>query len=536
MSAHALNVRRLRFRGRLANPLAARGRVETALTAGAEAARLGSEAILCVRRIAISLPRLDRLSGSLDAEILRAARPARGAVPANTNAVLFADRAELLACLARDWCAGNTTARWWWPLLFPRDDFAAIVRRAWLEDARPVPAALARLESVGLAARFLAKLSSTDVAALWGNIVNTFHLPAHLDEAWSATELPPGPAVVRRAREAAPWSPWITPESSLTTDVARVFITAVLLERAPAKVYSVSFAQEVRAWTRSRETSPAPELESRMFPLAEDPSTTRKPSPSLPAPVILPSTRNAPPPNATRFAPVASPQAQAAGVQMPAPPTRPQERFSKSRMAEDQSRTTHFEEGKPMAASTTATHETVALPSAALPDSTATKWGGTLYLVNVAIALELYGGFTNPARPGLALPLWDFLALLGRRMIGEEFAEDPLFRLFARLSVRAEDEPPGAQFEPPSGESLSIWLDRICHDVQARVAASLGLRDDCDLRALVLNHYAKIETTSARVDAHFALAAHPIELRVAGLDRDPGWVPAGGRSIYFHYD
>ena len=46
----------------------------------------------------------------------------------------------------------------------------------------------------------------------------------------------------------------------------------------------------------------------------------------------------------------------------------------------------------------------------------------------------------------------------------------------------------------------------------------------------------EIETTSARVDAHFSLAKHPIELRMAGLDRDPGWVPAGGRSIYFHYD
>lgn len=273
-----------------------------------------------------------------------------------------------------------------------------------------------------------------------------------------------------------------------------------------------------------------------MFPLAEDSSTTRELSQSLPAPVILRSTRNVPPPNATRFAPVTSPQADSAGVQMPAARTRPQERFSKSRMAEGHSRTTRFEEGKLITASATATEESVALPSAAQPDSTVTDWGGTLYLVNVAIALGLYGDFTNPARPGLALPLWDFLALLGGRMIGEEFAEDPLLRLFARLSGRAEDGPPGGQFEPPSGESLSIWLDRICHDVRVRLAASLGLADDSDLRAPVLNHAAKIETTSARVDAHFALAAHPIELRVAGLDRDPGWMPAGGRSIYFHYD
>ena len=534
MSGHALNVRRLRFRGRLANPLAARGRVETALTAGADAARLGSEAILCVRRITISLPRLDHLSGSLDAEILNSAKPARGPVPANANAVLFADRAELLACLARDWCAGNTTARWWWSLLFPRDDFTAIVRRAWLEDGRPVPAALARLESVGLGARFLAKLSPLDVVTVWRNLVKTFNLPAHLDEAWSAIDLPAAaPAVVRGARDAPPWSPWITPDSLLTTDVARILITAILLERAPATVRSVSFAREVRAWAHAMEIRCALELTSRMFPLAEDSSTKDELPRSMPAPVILRSGCNVPP-DATRFVPLTPPQPESAGAQTSAPPPLPQERFSRLRMAEDHSGP--FEEGRPITPSAAATEESVALPSVALSDWTATKWGGTLYLVNVAIALELYGDFTNPARPGLALPLWDFLALLGGRMIGDEFAEDPLLRLFARLSGRAEDEPPGAQFEPPTGESLSIWLDRICHKVQTLVAASLGLGDDCDLRPLVLNHHAKIETTSARVDAHFSFATHPIELRVAGLDRDPGWVPAGGRSIYFHYE
>ncbi len=43
-----------------------------------------------------------------------AARPARGAVPAQAAAVVFADRAELLACLACDWCAGRAAERWWW--------------------------------------------------------------------------------------------------------------------------------------------------------------------------------------------------------------------------------------------------------------------------------------------------------------------------------------------------------------------------------------------------------------------------------------
>ena len=79
---------------------------------------------------------------------------------------------------------------------------------------------------------------------------------------------------------------------------------------------------------------------------------------------------------------------------------------------------------------------------------------GVFYLVNVVIALEFYGDFTTPAQPGLALPLWDFLAFIGERMIGDEFAEDPLPVLFAELSGRSEGEPPGAHFEPPTGEPL----------------------------------------------------------------------------------
>ena len=536
MTGHALGVRRLRFRGGVANPLAARGRVEMALATGASASRLGSEAILCVRRLAIALPRLDHLSGALEAETAGAARPSRGAVPANANAVLFADRAELLACLARDWCAGDATARWWWPVLFSRVDFAAIVRRAWLEDARPVPAALARLEAAGLAPKFLAKLSPANVATLWRNIVNTFHLP-DLDAAWSAIDLPAAaPAAMRRSREAAPWAPWITPDFSLTLEAARILITAILLERAPAKVRSVSFAREVRAWIQPPETRPAARLfAEKIIPPVEHISKRESPQ-SVPRPIAPRSIPGLARPTAEPTATTNLWKAEWSVDQTPRPPAHREERSPNSRRHEDPSRATRSENGGLTTSVAAATDETIVLPAAALPDRIATEWGGSLYLVNIAIALRLYGDFTTPAQPGLALPLWDFLALVGERMIGEEFAEDPLPGLFARLSGRGEGERPGADFETPSGEPFPTWLDRICQDVQARVAASLGLDDDCDLRALVLNHPAKIETNSERLDAYFSLAKHPVELRVAGLDRDPGWVPAGGRSLYFHYD
>src|SRR4029453_19226509 len=42
-----------------------------------------------------------------------------------------------------------------------------------------------------------------------------------------------------------------------------------------------------------------------------------------------------------------------------------------------------------------------------------TDFGGVFYLLNAALQLGLYGDFTTPMQPGLALPVWDFLALVG---------------------------------------------------------------------------------------------------------------------------
>jgi hypothetical protein len=597
-------VRRVRFRGRLANPRLARHRLEAALASGAGASRLGRESILCVRRLALPLRRVEKLGEALEAESFAAARPAREPVPANANAVLFADRAELLACLARDWCNGNATSLWWWPVLFPGDDFGAVVRRAWLQDARPVPAALDRLESARLAQQFLTRLAPGDVAALWRNIVQTFQLDT-LKAAWTTNDLPGAtPPATPRPSDPAPWSPWIDPPASLKKDAARVLITAILLERASGTIRSLAFAREVRQWRHQNEMRPALELASGKIIRSDEDDSKADPPENAPPAISSRSISGPAPSTEDRIPPAGPPMAESFASRKPSPPRPHRPRSPNSRTHENQSKRARDRKRDPItspkvptdacsrdaisagpdstALSTTRndrssfirlekraatnvpardSEEDIAGPSsaapshappltpppvaaspvgtwptAAAPDAIETEWGGSLYLVNVAIALGFYGDFTTPAPTGLALSLWDFLALLGDRLIGEEFAQDPLSCLWARLSGRAENESPAAHFEPPAGEPLAIWLERTCRVLRKRITASLGLGDDCDLRRLVLNHHARIETGSTRLDAHFSLAKHPIELRLAGLDRDPGWVPAGGRSIYFHYD
>jgi len=51
----------------------------------------------------------------------------------------------------------------------------------------------------------------------------------------------------------------------------------------------------------------------------------------------------------------------------------------------------------------------------------------------------------------------------------------------------------------------------------------------------VCRYPAEIALSATGVHVHLSLASLPLALRVAGLDRDPGWIPAAGRSLAFHF-
>ena len=70
----------------------------------------------------------------------------------------------------------------------------------------------------------------------------------------------------------------------------------------------------------------------------------------------------------------------------------------------------------------------------------------------------------------------------------------------------------------------------------ARLILALGIESEDSLAEILLHHYAKLIITPTHLDVFFSLSDHPIEIRLSGLDRNPGWVPAAGRFIAFHYD
>jgi hypothetical protein len=164
-----------------------------------------------------------------------------------------------------------------------------------------------------------------------------------------------------------------------------------------------------------------------------------------------------------------------------------------------------------------------------------TRYGGTFFLLNAALALGLYGDFTQPRTPGLALSPWDLLALVGPRLARRSLRRDPLDGLLAALAGRDARTPPGAGFTPPAG-TLAQWADATAVMLGARIAQALGLRSRVRAGLMVTRLPARVGVGTERLDVTFALAALPIELRLAGLDRDPGWIPAAGRDVRFHFE
>lgn len=174
-----------------------------------------------------------------------------------------------------------------------------------------------------------------------------------------------------------------------------------------------------------------------------------------------------------------------------------------------------------------------------------TDWGGLFYLLNVALAWRIYGDFTMPRAPGISLSPWDLLAWTGREWYGEPFERDALWHLLAQLGGRDMATRPGDDFDDapdwqPQLASITEvhpgrrWLQHWRVAVEARLRSALGR--EADVIGLLCRHRAEVAVSESAVDVTLSLADLPLQVRYAGLDRDPGWIPAAGRSVMFHFD
>ncbi|MBU8896483.1 hypothetical protein KRR26_12750 [Corallococcus sp. M34] len=699
---------RLKLRGADLEPLSAKLRLESLLS-GAHLASLGlpPSATVCIRRLADPRPGMlpvrqlavrppplweEAWVKALRAQVASAARPAQGAVPAGTEAVLFLDRAELLACLASDVCRGTAALNWWWRGLFPAADFARCMVEEWLRRPEYVPAALihvaSRRETSLVAARFSedeARVLLARVCEVHGltalSLVMNEPLSAGMESVAASTSAIEHPGPVTALRPAPPWESWAPETQSLGASIAhQAWIgVSLMIQRAPAVMRLAPFIEAARAWrqpvrppreTERREATPlanSPEFEpTQRVAAPRASSATGADSAPSPYPLVADSPRRAP--DALERA-LAEAAPESLPIRREAGPRRV---TAAPRSSSDLGTLTHapqssdgsvsaatldsIVEARSTSIAPTASEQVQApVDSGFSPSSTvrleppsarawglpiATALGGLFYLVNLGLFLELYGDFSQPRFQGLSLSIWDFVALVGRRLLSDIRPNDPVWTVLAQLAGRRPGEAPGHGFEPPhtwrirpawlhafraaeahpwtwsvTGGRLRVrhprgflvldvptgsddttaphpstaatasldaasvvardavealllnelapygvtdmawlelgvvpapeatsplerWLAWLMPYVRARLARALGLApgEEATLERRVFAHDALLHLTATHVDVVLSLARLPLEVRVAGLDRDVGWLPAAGRHLTFHFD
>lgn len=612
---------------------------------------LGQRALLFVRRLVADGTRGVRpaseggsfgqgVSAALRQHASAARRPWLHADAAQADAVCFSDEAELLACLLRDWVRGALAQRWWWQgVLGPLDVTRWLGVHALAHGEHLVPA-LALLAERGEAVDCVAKLDDPDAVQAVRSVRRAYGL--------SEMARPAGQAQMARADDAfaAEDEPAAQPPASetLVPTLSRLLSLVPELKsshlRPPQRRLLGLALALVRApgWARTRALAVALD--------APEPAAGAEPASAVVPAVQLVSQRqrNAPVP-AQRVEPVAK---QGVGGEAPMPtPAQHRVLVEDAGLPASPLHTVPNVESYISAAAQVASPETEPHPSAATepppigmpavapalaspppaamlraaqagtavepsaaPHTLRTRFGGVFYLLNAALALRVYGDFTMPRTPGLALSPWDLLAWTGRAWFGDDFARDPVWALLASMSGRKPATPPGPGFAAPERWKLdAAWLapwgpvDRLqlhagrqrlrvlhpqgfavfdvprdpalrplqqaralcagqallragvlvraCRPVvpvpraagarwlhhwllylNARLARTLGADD---APALLCRHDAVIELGSATVDVHLSLADLPLPVRFAGLDRDPGWIPAAGRSLMFRF-
>jgi hypothetical protein len=531
----------------------------------------------------------------------------------------------------------------------------------WLEASAYVPAALDLLAKKGEAVAFIRALKITDAQVLLSGIIRFFAL--HKIEAAlkagreaydSATgselkERPVEQSTPRTARthsslHAATRPPWPkglpeTEGGGLNPDAQCLLGIGLMLRRAPSVVRSEAFARALFSWRQAVESERLSQAlnsdetgKATRFDEAEKKPETQaiklaqgaesKPA-SRPESIEQSDEDAATLTSRTEDVPHARPRGSAArkgtvefraepppvdldSLSGAAPATVPAAQVDEAREVSDGRR------GSPVRALPEGITEAAAIQQELEWTRYETEFGGLFYLINLGIFLGLYADFTAPAESAPPLPIWDFVALVGRELLGEKIESDPVWALLAVFAGRLEEQPPGHDFAAPESwrmpvdwlqpfaeksvwhwsadggrlrvghpagfllldvplsvdepaaqllreieiyreargfelrsgslsaehetEPLSRWLNWLMPYVRARLQQALALSLASDLAHVLCEHYARIVCTATHLDIFLSLAELPIEIRFSGLDRDPGWVPAAGKFIAFHFE
>ena len=88
---------------------------------------------------------------------------------------------------------------------------------------------------------------------------------------------------------------------------------------------------------------------------------------------------------------------------------------------------------------------------------------------------------------------------------------------------------------PPAATWFEFWLRHFVVYARCRLRQALDLPPENSLSAVLIERQAQIQATATHLDVTFNLADLPVAVRLAGLDRNPNWIPAAGKFVAFHF-
>ena len=161
-----------------------------------------------------------------------------------------------------------------------------------------------------------------------------------------------------------------------------------------------------------------------------------------------------------------------------------------------------------------------------------TDAGGLLFLVHLVDRLRLPERLTAMAELETRSLRWTLHRLAMR--LGGLAEDDPAALAFCGLGP---DATPPSEDEPPPTEAELALIQVVKSELAATLAESLERREEpvAVVLAEVCMRRAEIVADLAWIDVLLALDDVSVEVRRAGLDIDPGWVPWLGVALRFVY-
>lgn len=651
------HISHLIFRGNTKDPLAVQMQLSQLLdTIEFLPPGIPASAILVVRSFADPLPHAWQLSGTsykpgiawhtaVQKKMQRlfnsASRPSKGMVSSNAEAVYFFDRSEFLACLTQDWLKGLLLTHWWWKSFIKNIDVNDYVQKQWLQSIESVPGALQQLSRVDMAVPLVDELSDEFVLKLTVFLVKVHGL-RNLIMLESYQYQMSNEDVICFIRPR-----WI----EIVPELKRIQLTAartvflligMSLVRAPSYIRSNEFTRDIKAFhefVKKRELvnttrcESDTELEKDKFELAR-PSTSITSSADK-VDLVFSENLNKKRKNLTtahvnNSERIGKPTEFLSGYMKKFNNKNKQSASDLSLMTKSVKYNndsefinfdSQYESNTESTDSSLHGHKLSYVNESVEFLHWETQYGGAFFLINLAIYLELYGDFTQPEKPGIDLPVWDFVAILLDLFTDSKVKNDPLWLLLAELSGRSEPQIPGVYFDPPERWCMPVsWVklfktdlpwqvlatknqravihpfgfivsDIKCNtgDLQIRLEEAISPYQEAGLIASLENtnalrsirspdetmkHYpeklqswlryiylyaavrlqrainvspdklgdyfckypANIKISSTQLIVTYDINQLPLQVRMSGLDRDPGWVPAASRDIRFVFE